>query len=151
MTLLFQQVLKHDRIAVMQPREMKSIDTSLNDGGKGGRVRLSPRLRPVMTESSRRHAADPAETQGGREVDKEEDVESVKGRKKSRKGDRERGRGGERESKCGGRHNAAARQTRVALDTVLDRDRRLRPPPLVVSVLCSPYLFSRILDPPPSV
>jgi len=30
-TLLFQQILKRDRIAVMQPREMKSIDTSLND------------------------------------------------------------------------------------------------------------------------
>lgn len=31
-TLLFyKRALKHDRIAVMQPREMKSIDTSLND------------------------------------------------------------------------------------------------------------------------
>jgi len=31
-TLLFhERALKHDRIAVMQPREMKSIDTSLND------------------------------------------------------------------------------------------------------------------------
>jgi len=32
----------------------------------------------------------------------------------------------------GGKHNAAARQTRVALDTVLDRDRRLYIPPSVV-------------------
>lgn len=82
MTLLFhERALKHDRIAVMQPREMKSIDTSLNDATarKGGHVSL---LVFVMTESSRRHAADPAGTQGGREADKEEDVESVKRRKK---------------------------------------------------------------------
>lgn len=31
MLLFHERALKHDRIAVMQPREMKSIDTSLND------------------------------------------------------------------------------------------------------------------------
>lgn len=31
MFLFHEQALKRDRIAMMQPREMKSIDTSLND------------------------------------------------------------------------------------------------------------------------
>lgn len=44
MFLFHEQALKRDRIGMMQPREMKSIDTSLNDvtGEKRGESFVSP-------------------------------------------------------------------------------------------------------------
>lgn len=71
-----------------------------------------------------------------------ENITGVKG-KRDRKGDTKR---------SGGRYNAAARQTRVALDTVLDRDRRLCPPlPNVRSSLFRPFIliYSRVFPKTP--
>lgn len=105
MLLFHERALKHDRIAVMQPREMKSIDTSLNDAtaeekGVTRSCRLPPPscLHPPMTESSRRHAdlgRDRQKRGGQRGGNREGDDEVA----------RETGKSGWREAQCCGATN----------------------------------------------
>lgn len=53
---------------------------------------------------------------------------------------------GRQERAGGGRHNAAARQTRVALDTVLDRGPEVVSPPRQYPPSFFPYLYPRVFS-----
>jgi len=94
-------------------------------GRKGGRVRLPPRLRSAMTESSRRHAADPAGMLGRREADKEE--EGWRGERrteKEREREREREKGRKRKSVKEKKREIEKKRERVEGDTMLRRDKQ---------------------------